>query len=89
MTAINGVEVVGWEDYGTFEKMKDGKVVELTGFTKSEVLKYYLADGSWIAIRPSGTEPKMKIYYCVKGSSIADAKEKASHYQTYMKEVTA
>ena len=89
LTAINGVEVVGWEDYGTFEKMKDGKVVELTGFTKSEVLKYYLADGSWIAIRPSGTEPKMKIYYCVKGSSIADAKEKASHYQTYMKEVTA
>lgn len=89
LTTINNVEVVGWEDYGTFEKMKDGKVVELTGFTKSEVLKYYLADGSWIAIRPSGTEPKMKIYYCVKGSSISDAKEKASHYQEYMKKVTA
>ena len=33
---------------------------------KSNVLKYILDDGSWIAIRPSGTEPKIKIYYSVK-----------------------
>ena len=57
--------------------------------TKSEVLKYYLDDGSWIAIRPSGTEPKMKIYYCVKGTSTADAKAKAAVYQQAMKEITA
>ena len=89
LTKIADATVIGWEDYGTCEKMKDGKVVELTGFTRSEVLKYYLDDGSWIAIRPSGTEPKMKIYYCIKGSSLADAKSKASIYQQAMKEITA
>ncbi len=47
------------------------KVTELTGFTKSDVLKkYYLEDGSWIAVRPSGTEePKCKFYYCMKENS--------------------
>ena len=42
----------------------------------SNVLKYILKDGSWIAIRPSGTEPKLKIYYSVKGKdkNIADKK---------------
>lgn len=89
LTVIDGVKVVGWEDYGTFEKMVDGNVSALEGFTKSEVLKYYLEDGSWIAIRPSGTEPKMKIYYCIKGNSIEDAKAKAASYQKFMKEVTA
>ena len=39
----------------------------------SNVLKYVLKDGSWIAVRPSGTEPKIKIYYSVRGSDEADA----------------
>ena len=39
----------------------------------SNVLKYILTDGSWIAVRPSGTEPKIKIYYSVKGSGEAEA----------------
>lgn len=42
----------------------------------SNVLKYILKDGSWIAIRPSGTEPKIKIYYSVKGKNEADADQK-------------
>lgn len=42
----------------------------------SNVLKYILADGSWIAVRPSGTEPKIKIYYSIKGSDAAEAEEK-------------
>ena len=41
----------------------------------SNVLKYVLADGSWIAVRPSGTEPKIKIYYSIKGAD-RDAAEK-------------
>jgi phosphoglucomutase len=42
----------------------------------SNVLKYILGDGSWIAVRPSGTEPKIKIYYSIKGESneIAEVK---------------
>jgi phosphoglucomutase len=43
---------------------------------KSNVLKFVLEDGSWFVVRPSGTEPKMKIYLSVKGSSTEDASEK-------------
>lgn len=42
---------------------------------KSNVLKYYLDDGSWIAVRPSGTEPKIKIYYSVKGTGRKDVED--------------
>ncbi len=42
----------------------------------SDVLYYSLEDGSWVCVRPSGTEPKIKIYYGVKGDSFDDAKEK-------------
>jgi phosphoglucomutase len=47
----------------------------------SNVLKYILEDGSWIAIRPSGTEPKIKIYYSIKADNKADAEEKLSSIQ--------
>jgi phosphoglucomutase len=46
------------------------------GLPKSNVLKFILEDGSWFVIRPSGTEPKMKIYLSVKGNSIKDADNK-------------
>ena len=42
----------------------------------SDVLKYTLADGSWIAVRPSGTEPKIKFYIAVVGDSNEDAQAK-------------
>ncbi|MBU3190977.1 phospho-sugar mutase [Clostridium bowmanii] len=43
---------------------------------KSNVLKFVLEDGSWVVVRPSGTEPKMKIYLSVKGNSLEDTSEK-------------
>lgn len=43
---------------------------------RSNVLKYYMDDGSWYAIRPSGTEPKIKLYIYSKGKSEKDAKDK-------------
>ena len=64
-------------------------VSELKGFTKSDVLKYYLEDGSWIAIRPSGTEPKCKFYFCIKGDSLENAHEKTVSYQKAIAEMTA
>lgn len=84
---INHVQVVRFEDYKECRILENGKETELTGFTKSDVLKYYLEDGSWIAIRPSGTEPKCKFYYCIKGTSLEDAHEKTVTYQQAIKEL--
>ena len=42
----------------------------------SNVLKYILEDGTWIAVRPSGTEPKIKFYMGVKGTSLDDSQKK-------------
>ena len=53
----------------------DGNVRKLTT-PASDVLKYTLADGSWIAVRPSGTEPKIKFYIAVVGDSSQDAQAK-------------
>ena len=47
----------------------------------SNVLKYVLEDGSWIAVRPSGTEPKIKIYYSVKGADKEKAEKKLEEIQ--------
>jgi phosphoglucomutase len=44
---------------------------------KSNVLKFILEDGSWMVIRPSGTEPKMKVYLSVTGDSIEDSNMKS------------
>lgn len=48
----------------------------LDGLPKENVLKYLLEDGSWFCLRPSGTEPKIKVYFAVRGESLADAKAK-------------
>ena len=45
---------------------------------KENVLKYHLADGSWFTLRPSGTEPKIKMYFAVKGTSHEDAQARLS-----------
>ena len=85
---IGATKVVKSEDYKECVIKEGDKVTELTGFTKSDVLKYYLEDGSWIAVRPSGTEPKCKFYYCIKGASKEDAHNKTVHFQQAMKELT-
>ncbi len=85
---IGGTPVVRFEDYKESVIKENGETKELTGFTKSDVLKYYLEDGSWIAVRPSGTEPKCKFYYCIKGDNALDAHEKTLNYQKAMAELT-
>lgn len=88
-TEIGGTKVVRSEDYKECVIKEGDTVTELTGFTKSDVLKYYLEDGSWIAVRPSGTEPKCKFYYCIKGSSKEDAHNKTVHFQKAMDDLIA
>ncbi len=88
LTEIAGEPVVRFEDYKESIIKENDKTEELKGFVKSDVLKYYLADGSWIAVRPSGTEPKCKFYYCVKGTDKEDAHKKTLAYQKAMAEIT-
>ncbi|MNJ30967.1 Phosphoglucomutase [compost metagenome] len=53
----------------------------LYGLPKENVLKFSLEDGSWFCLRPSGTEPKIKFYFAVRGSSGADAAALLEHLQ--------
>ena len=76
-TEFAGVAVTWARDYKTktFKNLKTGQTQEDT-LPVSDVLHYTLEDGAWICVRPSGTEPKLKFYYGVKGSSIEDADAK-------------
>ncbi|WP_330938098.1 phospho-sugar mutase [Bacillus licheniformis] len=66
--SIAGKDVVSAEDYLTGKRtlLKENKR-ETIDLPKSNVLKYFLEDGSWFCLRPSGTEPKVKFYFAVKG----------------------
>ncbi len=70
-----GTSLVEWEcDYkkDEFKNLVTGDTMErATGST--DLIKYILADGSWVCVRPSGTEPKIKIYIGVKGENAEDA----------------
>ena len=70
--------VLSARDYklDTVRNMATGEITE-TGLPKSNVLYYDLTDDAWLCVRPSGTEPKVKFYYGVKGTSLADADEKS------------
>jgi phosphoglucomutase len=65
MQSVNGVKVLEFRDYMSYK----GEI-ELP---KENMLSFILEDKSWFAIRPSGTEPKLKLYYSVTGSSVEDA----------------
>ena len=57
----------------------------LDGLPKANVLKYMFADGGWMAVRPSGTEPKIKFYYSLKGSSMEEAAKRVAALQQAVK----
>lgn len=76
---LSGYQVVSARDYkaDTVTDMITGEV-KPTGLPSSNVLYYDMNDGAWLCIRPSGTEPKIKFYYGVKGTSLEDAEEKSA-----------
>ena len=75
---LGGYEVTSARDYkkNTITDIATGEVKE-TGLPESNVLYYDMNDGAWLCIRPSGTEPKIKFYYGVKGTSLDDAEVKS------------
>ncbi|MEC4200545.1 MULTISPECIES: phospho-sugar mutase [Bacillus] len=72
--SIAGKDVVSAEDYLTGKRtlLKENKT-ETIDLPTSNVLKYFLEDGSWFCLRPSGTEPKVKFYFAVKGPTNEDS----------------
>lgn len=77
LTQIAGIPVVSIEDYETqnriFVDLNTNEKIELP---QSNVLKYFLEDGSWVCVRPSGTEPKVKYYFGITAASERDSDEK-------------
>lgn len=81
---IGGESVKTWKDY------KDGSVVDAaTGdrtqmeLSGSNVLRYELADGTSVIVRPSGTEPKVKVYILAQGASRQDCDDKVARYSAW------
>ena len=76
---IAGYKVLKARDYkaDTIQDMQTGEVSS-TGLPTSNVLYYDLSDDAWLCVRPSGTEPKVKFYYGIKGTSLSDADEKSA-----------
>ena len=72
-----GKQITQAEDYSTGKRtvFADHREEDID-LPKSNVLKYFLEDGSWFCLRPSGTEPKVKFYFAVKGSSLQDSEQR-------------
>lgn len=71
---IAGLKVAGWSDYEASKRCDAGKISEIK-LPKSNVLEYRLENGSKLTVRPSGTEPKIKIYISAKSKEKAAAEE--------------
>ena len=84
---VPGFKTLKIEDYKLQKVYENGTVTDFKEHDVSDVLKYYLEDGSFIAIRPSGTEPKCKCYLSVKDTSMEKAKAKCEGFISYVKQI--
>ena len=82
-------EIITYFRENDIKEFNNTKVVDLKDYQKgiddlpkSNVLKYFLEDGSWIAVRPSGTEPKLKFYVAVKGQDEAECAGKIDNIES-------
>ena len=87
-------EIISYFRENDIESINDTKVVGLKDYQKgidnlpkANVLKYFLEDESWIAIRPSGTEPKLKFYIAVKGSTEEEANNKLTGIENSLNKI--
>lgn len=90
LQSIAGIPVSSIEDYETqnriFTDLDKSEKIELP---QANVLKYFLEDGSWVCLRPSGTEPKVKFYFSVKGNTEQESDEKLELIkESFLDEVT-
>ena len=78
---FGGIKVAVAQDFAVNQQVDSQGVTSEIGLPTSNVLKYILEDGSWIAVRPSGTEPKIKFYMGVKAATKEEAQEKLVKFQ--------
>lgn len=81
---FNSTDVIKTEDFLAQTATSAAGVEKLTT-PPSNVLKYTLADDSWIAVRPSGTEPKIKFYFATVGNDLTDAEAKIANIEKEIK----
>lgn len=77
---INGHKVIKIEDFELAKEITPAGEKDMLGFPKSNVLKYFLDDETWVALRPSGTEPVIKAYVGTNAETYAKAEEKCKAY---------
>ncbi len=82
-TEIDGLAVVGYEDYELQIKVDNDKKSSIN-LPKSNFIKYYLEDGSWFILRPSGTEPKLKVYLGVSEDSLDASENKINSIKNFI-----
>ncbi len=87
-TAFAGHQVVTTEDFSQQTTTTNGKTTKLS-LPVANVLKYILDDGTWIAIRPSGTEPKLKFYVGTNADSLAAANQKLADFEAALTQFIA
>src|SRR5690554_4610211 len=80
---VTDIKVKITEDYFLKKRIFSDHEQEIVGYDQSDVIKIILEDGSWIAIRPSGTEPKCKFYYCVVGKDFQDVEQKFNDFDLF------
>ncbi|MCP9313417.1 phospho-sugar mutase [Liquorilactobacillus satsumensis] len=78
--AFAGVSVAAMEDFSNSEKKTAEGTVTKIELPQANVLKYILTDGSWLAVRPSGTEPKIKFYIATEAQTQAEAVAKREQF---------
>ena len=78
---FGGIKVALAQDFSVDQQVDAEGVTSEIGLPTSNVLKYILEDDSWIAVRPSGTEPKIKFYMGVKAATQEEAEEKLAKFQ--------
>ena len=81
-TSISGYDVIAVRDYDTdiVRNLHTGAETP-TFLPKSDVLYFELSDDAWLCVRPSGTEPKIKFYYGLKGASLEDAEKQSKVFE--------
>jgi len=84
---LDGLKVAAVEDYLFSTRTEADGTEKFINLPKSNVIKYHFEDGTWVCLRPSGTEPKVKFYFSVFSSSLEESKQKLARIENQFMEL--